>query len=242
MGIFDNFNNATKGGNHSSPFGEAGLLFDPLYYLTGKDKGKYAKFMRKTWEVPNEKLSPYVKKFNKFDRKINPMHKAIDETGFGADAREMVENKPGDSALAVLGSIFGGGALMGGLGGGSAGGGAAGGSNLGVFSNGGQAGLQGVGTGNAGNLYASTGINTGGVGGVGGTGTSTGATNWMDLAKEGAGAMQNQQQPQQTPTPESRSAELERERQRREREEAEKRRLYAQAMQGQGMYSPAMQA
>lgn len=240
MGFFDNFNDSTKGGNHSSPFGEAGLLFDPLYYLTGKDKGKYAKFMRKTWEVPNEKLSPYVKKFNKFDRKINPLHKAIDQTGVGADAREMVENKPGDSALAILGAAFGGGALMGGMGGGSAGAGAGGGANLGVFSNGGTAGMGSVGSGNAGTLFANTGINTGGVGGVGGTGAGSGSMDWMQLAQEGAGAMGQGQQPQQTPAPQGHAADLERERQKREREEEEKRRLYAQAMRQQGMYSPAV--
>ncbi len=218
MGFFDDFNKSTSSHNSMSPFGEAGLLFDPLAYIGGD---KYKNFMRKTWEKPNEVVGKQVAKFNKFDRKINPMHKAIDKTEFGQSARDMVENKPGDSALAVLGSIFGGGALMGGMGGGGAAGGAGGGASgggmfgsstggggLGIFSNGGAGGMGSVGTGNAGALFGSTGINTGGVAGVGGTGASggmrsMGMTDWMKLGQSGGGmpGMPGQQQQQQDTGP-----------------------------------------
>jgi hypothetical protein len=210
MGFFDDFNRSTKSGNHMSPFGEAGLLFDPLAYIGGD---KYKSFMRKTWEKPNEVVGKGVAKFNVFDRKINPMHKAIDKTQFGKDARNMVENKPGDSALAVIGSIFGGGALMSGMGGGGAGGSgggmfgsSTGGGNLGIFSNGGQGGMGSVGTGNAGQLFGSTGINTGGVGGVGGTGAQgglgqLGMQDWMKLGQDGQRLMGGQQQQDTGPKP-----------------------------------------
>jgi hypothetical protein len=155
MGLFDRFNASLNTGNSMSPFGEAGLLGDPLHYLLGD---KYDRFMRKTWEKPNEVVGPLIKKFDqKVDRKINPLHKAIDKTEIGGEASNLAYNKPGDTALAVLGSIFGGGALMGGLGGGSAGGG----SNLGMFANGGQGGLTGLGGGNAGALAQSGGISGG---------------------------------------------------------------------------------
>lgn len=210
MGFFDNFNRSTSSGNHMSPFGEAGLLFDPIYHATGGDKGGYARFMRKSWEIPNEKVGGLIEKHDKYDRKINPLHRAMDKTEIGGKAKDMVHNKPGDSALAVLGAIYGGGALMGNMGGGASGGGGqgmfgnmfgggGGGQNLGVFSNGGQAGMSGVGTGNAGTLFANTGINTGGVAGVGGTGAqgglgSLGMQDWMKLGQSMPGQQQQQQQ------------------------------------------------
>lgn len=183
-----------------SPFGEAGLLFDPLAYIAGD---KYKDFMRKTWEIPNEKLSPYVTKFHEFERKnpwLNPIQAEIDKTDAGKKIKGMSENKPGDAALAILGSVFGGGALLSGMGGG----GASGGSNLGIFSNGGQGGMAGVGQGNVGQLFANTGINTGGVGGVGGTGGggfgSLGMQDWMQMA-QGMPGMQPQQEQQEGPKP-----------------------------------------
>ena len=202
MGFFDRFNDSLSAKNNQSPFGEAGLLGDPLHYIAGAvGKGDdYDKFMRKTWEYPNKYVGEGVKKFNVLDRKVNPMHKAIDKTSIGAKARDYVENKPGDSLMAVLGAIYGGGSLMGGGGNGSGmfgsmfnGGGQQG---LGVFSNGGQGGMAGVGQGNAGQLFANTGINTGGVGGVGGTGAATSPT-WQQYAKAGQGLLGQQQQGQQ---------------------------------------------
>jgi hypothetical protein len=221
MGFFDNFNKSTSSKNHMSPFGEAGLLFDPIYRLTGEDDGKYAKFMRKTWEKPNEFLSPYAKKFHKFERDnpwINPLQSEIDKTEIGGKVKGMSENKPADSVLAIMGAAFGGGALLGGMGGGGAAGGGSsgggmfgsstGGGNLGIFSNGGAQGMGSVGTGNAGALFGSTGINTGGVAGVGGTGaqggmSSMGMTDWMKLGQQGGGmpGMPGQQQQQQNTGP-----------------------------------------
>lgn len=183
---WDSFTESLSAKNNSSPFGEAGLFGDPLYYLTGKDKGGYAKFMRKTWEYPNKYVGKYITKFDKFDRKINPLHKALDKTAFGKKAADYAHNKPGDSALAVLGSIFGGGALMGG--------GGAGGSNLGVFSNGGTGGMSQVGTGNVGTLFGNTGINTGGVSGVGSTGAAPQGFNLASL--KGQMPQQQQKQPE----------------------------------------------
>jgi hypothetical protein len=212
MGFFDNFNKSTSSGNHMSPFGEAGLLFDPIYRLTGEDDGAYAKFMRKTWEKPNEWLSPYAKKFHQFERDnpwINPLQSEIDKTEIGGKIKGMSENKPADSVLAIMGAAFGGGALLGGMGGGSAGGGSSGGllggeaagsgQGLGIFANNGAQGMGSVGSGNAGALFANTGINTGGVAGVGGTGASAtsglGAQEYMQLGQGLLGGQQ--QQPQQ---------------------------------------------
>jgi hypothetical protein len=234
MGFFDSFNNSLDKDNHSSPFGEAGLLFDPLAYV-GDAVGKgddYRNFMRKTWEIPNKELSPYAKKFHEFERKnpwINPLQSEIDKTSFGSKIKDYSEDKPGDAALAIMGSVFGGGALLGGMGGGGAGGGASGGfgtgaqeamhlgttggggwqagGGLGVFGNGGQAGMSGVGTGNAGQLFGSTGINTGGVGGVGGTGAggfmeqAGGAQGLMQLGQQMPGMQQQPQQEQQQQGP-----------------------------------------
>jgi hypothetical protein len=207
--MFDAFNESTKSGNHMSPFGEAGLAFDPLSKLFGSN---YDKLMRKTWEEPNKALSPYVTKFHEWERKnpwVNPLQAEIDKTEMGGKIKGMSENKPGDAALAIMGAAFGGGALMSGMGGGgaagggAAGGGSSGGGGLGIFSNGGAGGMGSVGTGNAGSLFGSTGINTGGVGGVGGTGASGGLSqlgmqDWMSLGQQGQSLMGGQQQQQNT--------------------------------------------
>ncbi len=199
-----------------SPFGEAGLLGDPLYWATGGDDGNYAKFMRKTWEKPNEFLSPYVTKFHDFERKnpwLNPIQAEIDKTEFGGKIKGMSENKPGDAALAILGAVFGGGALLSGMGGGAGGassgvsggssasqlgglGGWGGGTNsgLGLFANGGQAGMAGVGGGNAGLLATSGGISGGA--GIGSATASSpmGMQDYMKMAQS-LGGQQQQQQP-----------------------------------------------
>jgi hypothetical protein len=167
------------------------LLGDPLHYALGS---KYDHVMRQTWEAPNTALSPYVKKFNVLDREANPLHRAIDRTSFGMGARNFVENKPND----VIGAIIGGGAIAGGLGGGSSiapgtvaadtaqasgalpgiggstglsaseAGGLLSNSGMGIFADGGAAGMGAVGGGNAGVLAAS-----GGIGGGAGTGGTT---------------------------------------------------------------------
>lgn len=225
MGFFDAFNNSLSQDNHSSPFGEAGLLGDPLHYIVGD---KYDNFMRKTWEMPNQYAGQYLTKFDKFDRKINPIHRAIDRTAIGGKIADYAHNKPGDSALAVLGSIFGGGALLGGMGGGgaagggggligggSASGGAAGGGaeagmgfggagtangGMGIFANGSAQGMGAVGGGNAGSLAASNGI-LGGAG-MGSAGSAAGAgqvslsSSPQDYMKLAQGMGGQQQQPQ----------------------------------------------
>jgi hypothetical protein len=198
VSFFDRFNASLSGDNHMSPFGEAGLLGDPLHYIVGD---KYDKFMRKTWEKPNEIIGEKLTKFDDFDRKINPIHRAMDRTAIGGKIKDMVHNKPGDSALAVLGSIFGGGALLGGAGGGSLGGGT--GQGLGIFSNGGAGGMSGVGGGNAGVLASQGGI--GGGAGMGAAGSAAGPgmvsfgnqAGFQNLAQQGLGNLGQQQQPQQ---------------------------------------------
>lgn len=224
MGIFDAFNNSLNKDNHLSPFGEAGLLGDPLHYIVGD---KYDNFMRKTWEMPNQYAGQYLTKFDKFDRKINPIHRAIDRTAIGGKIADYAHNKPGDSLMAVLGAVYGGGALMAGGGGGSAGGGMVGGGSasggnaggmlgnmfgggggqgLGIFSNSGQAGMSGVGGGNAGALAASHGIGGGAGLGTAGTGAGAGTVGFSSnpqsymRAAQGMPGQQQQQQ-QQGPKP-----------------------------------------
>lgn len=209
MGFFDKFNDATRTDNNKSPFGEAGLLGDPLHYAIGS---KYDDFMRKTWEMPNKYAGQALTKFDTFDRKINPLHRAMDKTEIGGKIKDFVHNKPGDSALAILGTVFGGGALansgaFGGMFGGSGGGG----SDLGIFSNGGTGGIGTVGNGNAGAALP-TAIQQGG--GIGGTGGATGGgmtfgqfgKDFMKNGLGGGGGMpqlpgqqQQSQQPQRKP-------------------------------------------
>lgn len=204
MGFFDNFNNALHGDNNSSPFGEAGLLGDPLHYLIGS---KYDDFMRKTWEYPNKYAGQALTKFDTFDRKINPIHRAIDKTEIGGKIKEFVHNKPGDSALAIVGSVLGGGALLGGMGGGGAaggggglvGGGSGGGSGLGVFANGGTGGMAGVGGGNAGTLAAQGGISGGAGMGSATSATPMGMQDYMKMAQSMGGQQQQPQQPAAAP-------------------------------------------
>lgn len=210
-----------------SPFGEAGLLGDPLYWATGGDKGKYAEFMRKTWEKPNEWLSPYAKKFHEFERKnpwLNPIQAEIDKTEMGGKIKGMSENKPGDAALAIMGAAFGGPAILGGMGGGGAAGGEVGTlagsgapattggltntSGLGIFANGGTGGMSTVGGGNAGLLASSGGI--GGGAGMGAAGTSAGPGqlsfgqgNMQDYMQLAQSMQQPQQQQSQVQVPQS---------------------------------------
>jgi hypothetical protein len=208
MSFFDRFSQSLDKDNHLSPFGEAGLLGDPLHYIGGD---KYDNFMRKTWETPNEVVGNGITKFDTYDRKVNPIHRAMDRTEIGGKIKDFVHNKPGDSAMAILGSIYGGGALMsgGGASGGSGmfgnmfGGGGTG-QGLGIFSNGGTGGMSQVGVGNAGVLAQSGGI--GGGAGMGAAGTSAGPAqiglsgNWQQYMKAGQSlpGMNGQQQQQDT--------------------------------------------
>lgn len=245
--------NSTKTDNHSSPFGEAGLLLDPLAYVLGK---KYKNFMRKTFELPNKVLSPALKKFDKFDRKINPIHRAIDKTEIGGKIADFVHNKPADSAGAILGSIFGG-ALLGG--GGAAGGGATSGAVAAP-----EAGtLGGLGGGTAGATSAAEAaglpeiVVTGPAGGgggatLGGLGAGAGAATqaaqpqtqqsqeekWQDRFQQQGGGQQQEQQKAQTPYV-GRAAELERARQAAEEADRQKRAMVAASLRAQGVYTPA---
>lgn len=214
---FDDVEHALSGDNSESPGTRFGLKFDPLSYLLGK---KYRNFINKTGDKLNSTLAPIQKKVNKFDRKINPIHRAIDRTELGGEVKQWVENKPGST----MGLVYGGGAAYGGLTGG-----ASGGSNLGIFSNGGQQGMGGVGGGNAGAL-----ANSGGIEGGAGIGSATEAApmDWQSLAKQGLQQQSgNPQQQQRAQALRGQSAELELERQKRDAAEAERRRMFAAAMQ-----------
>jgi hypothetical protein len=225
---FDDVKGAMSGSNSKSPGTRFGLKFDPLAYIFGK---KYRDLINKSGDTLNKTLAPIQKSVNKVDRKINPVHKAIDKTAIGGKVKQWVENKPGST----MGLVYGGGAAYGGLSG--AGGGAASGADLGVFSNGGTAGMGSVGGGNAGALASSGGIEGGA--GIGSASTSSTAPAWQDLAKQGMNMGGGQQQ-QAAPQPyEGRAAQLERERQKREADELAKRQQLAAAMRAQGMYTPA---
>lgn len=132
-----------------------------------------------------------------------------DDGGVYKRAREAgIDTKAGGQVhdLAHVLSAFYGGAGLAGIGGGAGGGAApAQGQGLGLFSNGGQGGMAGVGQGNVGQLMANTGINTGGVGGVGGTGASSSSMLQQMMSQGGLGSMpgmstgvppQQQQMPQ----------------------------------------------
>lgn len=221
---FNDVEHALSGDNSESPGTRFGLKFDPLAYLFGK---KYRDLINKTGDKLNSTLAPIQKKVNKFDRKINPLHRAIDRTELGGQVKQWVENKPGST----MGLVYGGGAAYSGLAGGSG----AGGSDLGIFSNGGTSGMGGVGGGNAGAL-----ANAGGIEGGAGMGSATeggAAFDWQSLAKQGL-QQSNPQQQQRAAAIRGQSAELEHERQKADAAEAERRRLFAAAMQAPPMYSP----
>jgi hypothetical protein len=164
--------------SHLSPGTRFGLMFDPLAYI-GDAAGvgdKYRNFINKTGDQSNLTLSKAL---------------GTDDRGGWA------ANKPASTIGLMAAAYYGGGAMMGGGGGGA---GSSGGGNLGFFGNGGQGGMAGVGQGNAGQLFANTGINTGGVQGVGGTGAGgfmQQAGGMQGLMQMGQGLPGMQQQPQQ---------------------------------------------
>ncbi len=130
-GFFDNFTNSLSFDNNASPFGEAGLMFDPIYHATGGDDGAYARIMRESWETPNEVLAPYAAKFHQWEREnpwLNPLQAEIDKTSVGTSVKQFSEAKPADTIFGIIA----GSALAGGMGGG-AGAGASGGSTAGGF-------------------------------------------------------------------------------------------------------------
>jgi hypothetical protein len=161
--------------SYESPGARFGLAFDPTaYFLDIFGKGDdYRDLVTKSGDEMNRTLS----------------------SALGTDDRGgWVANKP----VSTIGLMVGGynaGAGMGLLGG--DGGGVAGGTDLGIFANGGQGGLTGLGGGNAGALAQSGGIS----GGAGmGSATAAAPMGWQQYLEAGQGLM-GQQQPQQQPSP-----------------------------------------
>lgn len=118
---------------------------DPLYLIFGE---KYTDQLEEWADKGNSFLSKIAKQdpVVQADRRNNPLQ----DTEEGEHVGDWAENKPVDSIAAVLGAIFGGGALLGaggaGAGGGTAGGtgAAAGGGGLGVMGGSLPAGIEGV--------------------------------------------------------------------------------------------------
>lgn len=183
-----------------------GLMFDPLHYLSGAFgfQDNYDAFVNKSGDFLNKQGSSVAKPVDSFNRKYNPLHKAVTSTQTGDSAARWISNKPASAAGLVYGGIAGGSALLGGAGqagsAGSAGssgaagwGGAGTGTgNLGVFANGGTGGMAGVGGGNAGTL-ASSGSIAGGAGQFGGQlgqfSNQYGTQLHKLMSQEGGGAM-----------------------------------------------------
>lgn len=158
-----------------SPGARFGLLFDPTAYaLDAVGYGdKYRDLVKGSGDWANTRLSGMLGT----------------RGGNG-----WVANKPASTIGLLAAGYFGGGALAGG----GSGAGASG--NLGIFSNGGTAGMSGVGGGNAGALAASHGIQGGA--GIGSATQSSGflgslqqnPQQYMQLAQQMQGQPQQQQQ------------------------------------------------
>lgn len=173
----------------ASPGARFGLMFDPTaYMLDAVGYGdKYRDAVKGSGDWMNEKLSSTLG--------------TNDRGGWAA-------NKPASTIGLMVGGYYAGGGLLGSGAGSGTGAGAGGGTSApwgGVFGQGGTQGMSGVGTGNAGQLFANTGINTGGVGSVGGTGSpgfmgsmqQMNPQQMMQLAQQMPGAQGQQQQQQQ---------------------------------------------
>jgi hypothetical protein len=168
--------------SYESPGARFGLLFDPTAYaldIFGKGD-KYRDLVIKSGDEMNRTLS----------------------SALGTDDRNgWAANKPASTLGLAAAAYYTGAGLLGGGGGGAGAGGGSGagtgfGSDLGFFSNGGQAGLEGLGGGNAGLLAANNGI----AGGAGmGASTAPGSLGMEDYLKLGQGGGQGQQQQQQQP-------------------------------------------
>ena len=114
--------NAVKGDNHSSAVGAVGSIgqrfSDPLATLFGE---KYLTLINDTLPTAvNSALSPVAKA----GAKLDPLHYVGGDVGDAQKKGEdWITNKPGDTLAAVIGAIYGAGALAG-SGGAGAGGGA----------------------------------------------------------------------------------------------------------------------
>src|SRR3954469_3986587 len=117
-----------RGDNNESVGTRVGLYIDPLHYLSKIWGGQkdYDAFVNKSGDFLNKQASSVVKPIDKFARKNDPLHKEITSTEGGDKAATWISNKPATAAGVVLGGIFGGEALAGGLGGGGGGGASAG--------------------------------------------------------------------------------------------------------------------
>jgi hypothetical protein len=146
----------------------------------------------KMWSgITGKKMSPLVDQMggpeggstiSAFGNADGGVYKRAEDAGIDTKAGRGMNN-----AAHVLSALFAGGYGLGQLGGGGQAAQAANGQGLGIFSNGGQGGMAGVGQGNVGQLAANTGINTGGVGGVGSTGAQPA---WQQLVQQnGLGSM-----------------------------------------------------
>lgn len=197
---------ALKGDNNESVGTRVGLYIDPLHYLSKLWGGQkqYDAFVNKSGDFLNKQASSVVKPIDKTMRKVSPLHGAVTDTEEGDKAATWISNKPATAAAAVLGGIFGGEALAGGLGGGGGGAGGAGGSVTG-WGGAGTGGFNGTlapitGAGNAGELAAAGGIQGGaGIGSAsagGGLGSLT-TGDYVKLAQNFNGMSQQQQAPQQ---------------------------------------------
>src|SRR5437868_13286573 len=125
MGVLGN--NIFGSGNHDSPLGNLGKKFqkytDPIAMIPGVGD----KWVNLTSvEIPrmsNTALSKVMTPFDRVDETINPVRRyipAVDKIG------DVVRDKPASAIGTAIGSFFGGGALLGGLGAGGAGGAGAG--------------------------------------------------------------------------------------------------------------------
>jgi hypothetical protein len=156
---------------------------DPLYWIFGE---KYTNQLEEWADKSNSFLSKIAKQdpVVQADRRNNPLQDSEE----GEHVGDWAENKPVDSIAAVLGAIFGGGALMGGAGAGAGGGtaggtagGAAGGGGLGVMGGSLPAGMEGVvvtgSSGGGGALPAAIG------GGAAGASTSGNNSDWRKYTR-----------------------------------------------------------
>lgn len=161
MGIFDSLSGILDSGNHDSILGAVGKPIqkwtDPLSLVTG---GKWADWT--STDIPrasNQVLSKVMTPFDKVDETINPVRRwvpGVDEIG------DVVRDKPASAIGTAVGSIFGGGALLGGLGAGGAGGAGAAGGTAGGGGGGLFGGILGGGAGGGGGGALGTGLASGG--------------------------------------------------------------------------------
>ncbi|WP_415830371.1 hypothetical protein, partial [Bordetella flabilis] len=118
MGLFDSLlGNSADGDNHQSPIGALGSFgqkyTDPLSWIFGD---KWTNLVsNKIPELANSGISKVMQPFEKIDKTINPVRRIpiVDKAG------DWIANKPVDTLGALAGAVYGGGALLGGMGAGA---------------------------------------------------------------------------------------------------------------------------